>query len=206
MRASRIAKKISGIARVLSSVTNEQYRAFILADGYGKQAYWLSEGWKWKTKNNVQVPEYWNDRKWNKADRPVVGVSWYEAEAYAKWAGKRLPTEREWEKAGRGEDGRKYPWGDRFDTNKCNSGYPLTGHTTPVTQYANGVSPYGCFDMAGYVWEWCADWYDETKDSRVLRGGAWGDDPGSLRVSTRFWFGADNRDSSFGFRLVQDIL
>lgn len=92
-------------------VTNEMYRAFILADGYGNQAYWSSEGWKWKTENNVTVPKLWNDPTWNKTDYPVVGVSYYEAEAYAKWAGKRLPTEQEWEKAGRGEDGRKYPWG-----------------------------------------------------------------------------------------------
>ena len=145
-------------------VTNEKYRAFILADGYGNQAYWSVEGWKWKAENNIIVPEYWNDTEWNKADHPVVGVNYYEAEAYAKWAGKRLPTEREWEKAARGEDGREYPWGDEFDKNKCNSSEAAIGHTTPVTQYPKGVSPYGCYDMAGNVWEWCADWYDEETE------------------------------------------
>jgi formylglycine-generating enzyme required for sulfatase activity len=169
-------------------VTNEKYRAFVLADGYGNQAYWSSDGWKWKIENNITCPKYWNDTEWNKADHSVVGVSYYEAEAYAKWAGKRLPTEREWEKAARGEDGREYPWGDEFDKNKCNCLEAAIGHTTPVTKYPNGVSPYGCYDMAGNVLEWCADWYEkEQKDWRVLRGGSWTNEPGSLRVSFRNW-------------------
>jgi formylglycine-generating enzyme required for sulfatase activity len=183
-------------------VTNEKYRAFILADGYGNQAYWSSDGWKWKTKNNITVPEYWNNTEWNKADHPVVGVSYFEAEAYAKWAGKRLPTDREWEKAARGEDGRKYPWGDEFDQKKCNSEESVIGHTTPVTQYPNGVSPYGCYDMAGNVCEWCVDWYDNC---RVLRGGTWGNGPEYVRVSYRFRANADYRHNDIGFRLVQDI-
>ena len=183
-------------------VTNEKYRAFILADGYGNQAYWSSEGWKWKTEINITCPEFWNGTTWNKADHPVVGVSYYEAEAYAKWAEKRLPTEREWEKAARGKDGRKYPWGDEFDKERCNSQKVAT---TPVTQYPKGVSPYGCYDMAGNVWEWCADWYDEKKDSRVLRGGSWNFTPVNLRVSYRDWINADFRDNLIGFRLVQDI-
>ena len=186
-------------------VTNEKYRAFVLADGYGNQAYWSEEGWKWKTEHNIAVPAYWDDIEWNKADYPVVGVSWYEADAYAKWVGKRLPTEREWEKAARGEDGREYPWGGDFDKMKCNSEEADFEHTTPVTQYPNGVSPYGCYDMAGNVWEWCVDWYDETKDSRVLRGGSWYYKPESLRVSNRCWTVTGNRNLYSGFRLVLDI-
>jgi hypothetical protein len=186
-------------------VTNEKYRAFVLADGYGNQAYWSSDGWKWKTEENISSPEYWNDTEWDKADHPVVGVSYYEAEAYAKWAGKRLPTEREWEKAARGEDGREYLWGDEFDQEKCNSAETHLKHTTPVTQYPNGVSPYGCYDMAGNVWEWCADWYDKKKGSRVFRGGSWNNRPVFLRVSNRNWVNAAYRFDGLGFRLAQDL-
>jgi formylglycine-generating enzyme required for sulfatase activity len=191
-------------------VTNEKYRAFIVAGGYGSQAYWSADGWKWKTDNHITAPEFWHDTTWNKADHPVVGVSYYEAEAYAKWARKRLPTEQEWEKAARGEGGREYPWeypwGDTFDKLKCNSAETATGYTTPVTQYPNGVSPYGCYDMAGNVWEWCAGWYDEEKkDWRVVRGGSWHNSQESLRVSIRFRTYADRQSDNIGFRLAQDI-
>jgi formylglycine-generating enzyme required for sulfatase activity len=187
-------------------VTNEKYRAFILADGYENQEYWSVEGWKWKASSNVTVQKYWNVARWNKADYPVVGVSYYEGEAYAKWVGKRLPTEREWEKAARGEDGRKYPWGDKFDKEKCNSRETGLKHTTPVTQYPKGVSPYGCYDMAGNVWEWCMDWYDKEKNGRVFRGGSWSNEPVNLRISYRLRSTFDTRYSVLGFRLVQDIL
>ena len=187
-------------------VTNEKYRAFILADGYGNQAYWSEEGWKWKTENNIAGPGYWNDATWNQANHPVVGVSYNEAAAYAKWVGKRLPTEREWEKAARGEDGREYPWGDDFDQKKCNNAETDLNHTTPVIQYPRGGSPYGCYDMAGNVWEWCADRYDEArKDSCVRRGGSWYSQSESLRVSARGLGYVDSRSYDLGFRLVQDI-
>lgn len=186
-------------------VTNEKYRVFVSADGYGNQAYWSPEGWKWKTENDITGPEFWDDPQWNKADCPVVGVSYYEAEAYAKCVGKRLPTDQEWEKAARGEDGRQYPWGEEFDKNRCNSGESGIGHTTPVTQYPNGVSPWGCYDMVGNVWEWCADWYDETNYRRVIRGGSWFSKPGILRASNRYRGIAVNRFSHIGFRLVQNM-
>ena len=186
-------------------VTNEKYRAFILAGGYRNQRYWSKEGWKLRAKTKVIAPEYWNDTEWNKADHPVVGVSYYEAEAYATWAGKRLPTEQEWEKAARGEDGRKYPWGDEFDKERCNSKATDLYCTTPVTRYPDGVSPYGCYDMAGNVWEWCAEWYGEDKGSRALRGGSWSRDPEDVRVSARDRFGIYFRGDAIGFRLAQDI-
>lgn len=186
-------------------VTNEKYLAFVLADGYVNQAYWSPEGWRWKAENSITRPVYWDDSKRNKPDHPVVGVSYYEVEAYAKWARKRLPTEQEWEKAARGKDGRQYPWGEEFDNEKCNSYESGLGHTTPITQYPNGASPYGCYDMAGNVWEWCADLYDETNCQRVSRGGSWDTDPDYLRASSRNWSNAVLRASDVGFRLAQDI-
>ncbi|MBX3303410.1 MAG: SUMF1/EgtB/PvdO family nonheme iron enzyme [Nitrospira sp.] len=187
------------------AVTNEQYRAFIEVGGYEDQQYWSPEWWQWKMKENFTEPEYWNDTKRNKPNHPVV-VCYFEAEAYAKWAGKRLPSEQEWEKAARGEDGRRYPWGEEFDKNLCNCEESGIGHTTPVTQYPNGVSPYGCFDMAGNVWEWCSSWYDDRYGRRVLRGGSWDFDLESLCASLRDWSYAFGRnDRVVGFRLVQDI-
>ncbi len=173
-------------------VTNEEYRAFVLAGGYGNRQYWSDNGWKWKLENDIAVPKYWTDPEWNKADHPVVGVSYYEAAAYASWSGKRLPFEQEWEKAARGENGREYPWGDEFDKDRCNSSESGIGHTTPVTQYPNGVSLYGCYEMAGNVLEWCMDW-------------SWIGPPRFLRAAFRGGFDADYRSGYLGFRLAQDI-
>ena len=149
-------------------------------------------------------PEYWTDPKWNKADHPVVGVSYFEAEAYATWAGKRLPTEQEWEKAARGTDGREYPWGNDFDTTKCNSYESGITATTAVTSHEEGISPFGCFDMAGNVWEWCSSWYYQSLNQRVIRGGSWSSVAVDLRSSGRNRLTTFVRDLTIGFRLAQD--
>ncbi len=186
-------------------VTNQKYGEFVLGGGYGRPQYWSDDGWQWKMKHDVAAPEFWNDGTWNKPDHPVVGVSYFEAEAYATWVGKRLPTEQEWEKAARGEGGHQYPWGEEFDKDRCNSTESRIGHTTSVSQYPNGVSPYDCYDMAGNVWEWCSSWYDESQGLRVIRGGSWGHGSGDLRASYRDGGFTDYRLNLLGFRLVQDL-
>ena len=206
-------------------VTNCLYKVFIDGGGYDNSAYWTTDGWTWKTNNSITQPYYWDDSTfgYNATDGPnlpVVGVSWYEAYAYANWAGKRLPTEAEWEKAARGTDERPYPWGEGIDSSKLNYNDNI-GHTTVVGSYETGKSPYGCYDMAGNVWEWCNDWYDAsyysssptnnpqgpgTGATRVFRGGSWNYDDNNCRSANRNWYYPNYRDYGFGFRCASGVV
>ena len=189
-------------------VTNLQYKKFIDATGRRSPRHF----------RNRTFPE-------GKADHPVTYVSWDDAKAYCEWAGKRLPTDAEWEKAARGTDGREYPWGDEFDIEKANM--PLRwaelgqfGDTTPVGAFEGGVSPYGVYDMTGNVWEWTASWYQpypgnttpsESYGTRykTLKGGSWFDCSFykcgiSAPVYNRSFFAKRTRNDSFGFRCAKD--
>jgi formylglycine-generating enzyme required for sulfatase activity/energy-coupling factor transporter ATP-binding protein EcfA2 len=146
-----------------------------------------------------------------KENHPVVNVSWHDAVAFCEWAGTSLPTEAQWEMAARGTDGRTYPWGNQWDGNRCN----VSGRgTTPVDRYPNGVSPYGCYDMAGNVYEWCRSLYkpypydptDGREDltavgDRVLRGGAFSGNGDDARAAYRGHSHPDNRFIYDGFRV-----
>ncbi len=187
-------------------VTNGQFERFIKDDGYNpEKEFWDEEGREFLRKEKITQPRYWDDEQWNQPDHPVVGVSWYEADAYARWAGKSLPTEMERERAARGTDGREYPWEGAFDKEKCNTSESGIDGTTRVTRYPNGISPVGCYDMAGNVWEWTSSFYDDDKDSYVLRGGSWIDDHGNARCARRDGSTPEFGFNSFGFRCVRTL-
>jgi len=177
-------------------VTNAQYKAFVDATGYAPPEHW--EG--------GQIPA-------GKENHPVVHVSWYEAVAFCEWAGLRLPTEAEWEKAARGTDGRTYPWGNQApDKQRCNFNRNI-GDTTRVGQYPAGTSPYGCLDMAGNVWEWTSSMNrsypyraDDGRENlevardRIVRGGSWDDNQRLVRAADRSRNFPENKSDLVGFR------
>lgn len=160
-------------------VTNRQYQLFVAATGYTASRH--RQGGK-------PVPGTEN--------HPVVNVSWDDAQAFCKWAGVRLPSEQEWEKAARGTDGREYPWGnEKPDSARCNFGKQGgIDNLAAVGSYPKGASPYGLLDMTGNVWEWCEDWYDNKRKYRVLRGGSFLDNEVGVRCAYRhredpsFWY------------------
>jgi formylglycine-generating enzyme required for sulfatase activity len=142
-------------------VTNSRFALFLEAGGYRERALWSDPGWAWRTRTGIEAPAQWGQPGWDGPDQPVAGVSWFEADAYARWVGRRLPTDAEWEKAARGSDGRRYPWGDEWPSNDRANFDMVLGRTSPVGLFPAGASPYGCHDMAGNVNNWTADWYWE---------------------------------------------
>jgi formylglycine-generating enzyme required for sulfatase activity len=184
-------------------VTNAQYKRFLEATHH-------------------RPPLTWGKPGFNEPDHPVTGVSWEAATEYAAWVGKRLPTEAEWEKAARGTDSRLYPWGNKWDEGKCRS---AAGKTLPmgpasVGSYPHGISPYGCHDMAGNVWEWCSDWFMPDYYSQsayrnpkgplegswhILRGGGWDSAPNEVRTTIRRWGCPEGGYRCAGFRCAKDV-
>ncbi|MFQ5558994.1 MAG: formylglycine-generating enzyme family protein [Nitrospinota bacterium] len=184
-------------------VTNGKYKNFLSETGYSP-------------------PENWTGKEYpkGKKEHPVTYVSWYDADNYCKWAGKRLPREWEWEKAARGTDGRVYPWGNVWDMYKSNNPLRALEDTQPVGSYEEGKSPYGLYDMSGNVWEWVDDHYFPHPGSdyinpefgvkyRLLKGGSYWDCSFyscgiSAPVYNRAFFEPEVKGESYGFRCASD--
>lgn len=210
-------------------VTVGEYKRFIDDDGYEKEEYWVPDGWKLIKKEKIAAPYKWEQQNIF-LSRPVVSVTWFEAMAYAKWAGADLPTEAEWERAARGGNAyKKYPWEKgELDGIITHSGHNNLGHAAPVGIFPSDCTIGGVIDMGGNVAEWCKDWFSGTefykkshestdpvndesgnlgvvgkKEGRTVRGGCWHD---LTRIGFRcaFRFRGDPlvRDYVLGFRLV----
>ncbi len=166
-------------------VTNYQYRKFVEETGH-------------------RDPWLWKDSLWNQPMQPVVGVGWNDARAYARWAGKALPTEAHWEKAGRGTDGRWWAWGNEFKPGLCNSREYGLQRTTEIGVFDEGVSPYGCYDMCGNVWEMCEGAWQG--DHLPMRGGCFLGTATFVRVTCR-WTPEDPMGGAhwLGFRCMKEI-
>ena len=241
----------SGIVRMVTvnsfyidtyEVTNAEYKEFIDAGGYDNSDYWTSEGWHWRRTSREQgfnfmdpKPRFWGsgDSPWESdpysstSDSPVVGVSWYEAYAYAKFRERTLATEAQWEYVARSTEGRIYPWGNYWFENMANHGKARNPYydeadgfkyTAPVGSFPLGAvqEPAVIYDLAGNVWEWCLDWY-ETYDSgdllnpqgpphgntKVIRGGSWNGSIDYCRAFQRNGSRPDMRYKDVGIRLAR---
>ncbi|MFP5224530.1 MAG: ergothioneine biosynthesis protein EgtB [Actinomycetota bacterium] len=218
-------------------VTNAQFLAFIEAGGYHTPNLWRRDGWRWRVETETERPRFWRHTAvdgWTvrrfgtrvplDPQEPVQHVCWYEADAFARWAGKRLPTEAEWEKAASWDPAeqrkRRFPWGQSFEEGRANLGDQNFG-PAPVGAYPDGRSFYGLHQMLGDVWEWCADDfrpypgfvafpYPEYSaihfggGYKVLRGGSWATHPQVARTTFRNWDHPDRRQIFAGFRCAKD--
>jgi iron(II)-dependent oxidoreductase len=218
-------------------VTNGQYLGFIADSGYDREELWSEAGRRWVTETGAVAPKYWfrEGDSWLQRtmdltrdvdpNRPVCHVCYYEAEAFANWSGKRLPTEFEWEAAASWDastnSARGFPWGDSAATAKLANIDQLSFDTAPVGTYDRNVSPIGCHGMIGDVWEWTSSNfsgypgfqsfpYKEYSEEffgpeyRVLRGGSWATRPGAIRNTFRNWDYPIRRQIFSGFRCARD--
>ncbi len=213
-------------------VTAFQWSRFMADGGYHRQELWAPEGWRWRTYESVEAPEYWVDLgsgAWAQygfegvrpmhPEEPAMCLSWFEADAFARWSNLRLPTEEEWEFAASGLVERTYPWGDTGPSASCATHARSAGGPMPVGACAKGMSPFGVLDMAGNCWEWTSspflpypgfepfpyDGYSKDHmngEHYVCRGGSWATAGPILRCSFRNWYVPSYRQGFLGLRLA----
>jgi len=216
-------------------VTSGEFAEFVASGGYTSKSLWSVEGWAWRKEEDVTAPLYWErvDGGWERVrfgvrepvppDEPVQHVSWHEADAFARWAGKRLPTEAEWERAASWHDLKgkiRYPWGGEWVGFEANLDHTRFS-PTPAGSFSGGVSPVGCVQMAGDVWEWTSSTFEPYPgflafpypeysevffgdEYRVLRGGSWATDGLVARTTFRNWESPTRRHLFAGFRCARD--
>lgn len=204
-------------------VTVAEYRLFLVDSAYLNSAYWSGAGWQWLQRVGRIQPDHWGDAKWTYDERlPVVGVTWFEAQAYCRWLAARtgrsyrLPAEAEWEAVCRGVEGRLYPWGETFDARRCNCRASGLARTVTVGCFSPlGDSPFGVAGMVGNVSEWTASLFrpypilpgddrDDTQAAgeRTIRGGSWFSPTIRARATARGMNDPDFSDDDLGFRVA----
>lgn len=233
LRSHEVTVAPFAISRTATS--NAEFLAFVEAGGYRHREFWSEEGWRWRTSVNAEHPVYWRqtDDEWQRrvfdrwvrldANLPVIHVNWFEADAYCRWAGRRLPTEAEWELAAAGIGKRKFPWGEEAPTlERANLDWQAldAGCLLPVGALPAGDSEFGVRQMIGNVWEWTATdfapfpgfapgpykeysapWFPNQGEAhKVLRGGCWATRSRLIRNNYRNFYKPDRRDVWAGFR------
>jgi iron(II)-dependent oxidoreductase len=220
--------EVAPFAIARTPVTQAEFAAFTEAGGYEKQEFWSNESWAWRTRKQARHPEYWRRTVdgWQRRafdqwvilepNWPMVHVNWHEASAWCRWAGRRLPTEAEWELAASGIEKRRYPWGEEFPTADHANLDANRLECLDTAEYPAGDSPFGCRQMLGNVWEWTADAFgpypgfvaDPYKEysepwfgnHTVLRGGSWATPGRLLRNTWRNFYMPHRADMWAGFR------
>ncbi len=198
-------------------VTNASFAAFVAAGAYERPELWREQGWQWKGAR--RTPARPVEPGFEDSDQPRSWITWFEAEAYARWRGGRLPTEAEWEYAARGPASSIYPWGDEWDDARAHTSESGLWQTRPVGSFLRGVSWCGAHDLCGNVHEWTADWFDplgyrfapcadpsgpESGRARSLRGGSFGGPRSSARSARRMDRDPTQPSLAIGIRVVTD--
>ena len=188
-------------------VTNSQFELFMAEGGYQDRRHWSETGRQWLKDSGAQEPRFWRDARWNAPSQPVVGVCYWEAKAFASWAGGRLPDESEWEAAARGQQGCEYPWCGEWEDGICNSHECGLGMTSAVGIFPRSASPGGLQDLSGNVWEWCRPEQEEDAKGKIdafrpVRGGSWFDDRDYALPTIRNSYSAGIRGDHLGFRVL----